>query len=68
MEPVITGPTNVVHRVHVDLDYTWSGNEDPSEIFEVHDILGEGLPAPLLAVVYAYFQSLRESIQCNSQS
>lgn len=31
-----------MHRVHVDLDYTWSGNEDPSEIFEVHDILGEG--------------------------
>lgn len=38
---VIGLPENVKHNVHVDLDYTWTG-EDPNQAFKILKKLGEG--------------------------
>ena len=37
----ISGPTDFVHRMHVDLDFRWSG-DNPAEEFEFIDRLGAG--------------------------
>ena len=34
-------PFNVQHKVHVNFDYEWSG-EDPKENFQLVQVLGEG--------------------------
>eukprot|EP01103_Thecamoeba_quadrilineata_P000293 TRINITY_DN10248_c0_g1_i1.p1 TRINITY_DN10248_c0_g1~~TRINITY_DN10248_c0_g1_i1.p1 ORF type:complete len:478 (+),score=65.25 TRINITY_DN10248_c0_g1_i1:40-1473(+) len=37
----ITGPTNMVHKVHVDMEFNWTG-VDPSTAFEIIKKLGDG--------------------------
>jgi hypothetical protein len=34
-------PYNVVHKVHVDFNWDWSG-EKPEDIFELEELLGQG--------------------------
>lgn len=38
---VVGGPFNVQHKVHVDFEFSWSG-QDPGDIFEFVEKLGEG--------------------------
>lgn len=38
---VVGMPMKVVHKVHIDKDYNWSG-QDPDEVFELKEKLGEG--------------------------
>lgn len=40
-DPGISTPFNVQHKVHVDFDYKWSG-QNPDEVFELSQKLGEG--------------------------
>eukprot|EP01113_Clastostelium_recurvatum_P032515 TRINITY_DN4190_c0_g1_i8.p1 TRINITY_DN4190_c0_g1~~TRINITY_DN4190_c0_g1_i8.p1 ORF type:complete len:587 (-),score=130.72 TRINITY_DN4190_c0_g1_i8:28-1788(-) len=37
----VSAPFNIKHKVHVDPDYKWSG-QNPEEVFELLDKLGEG--------------------------
>eukprot|EP01104_Vermistella_antarctica_P017391 TRINITY_DN615_c0_g3_i1.p1 TRINITY_DN615_c0_g3~~TRINITY_DN615_c0_g3_i1.p1 ORF type:complete len:1066 (+),score=245.92 TRINITY_DN615_c0_g3_i1:384-3581(+) len=38
----ISGPTQMVHRIHVDHEFQWSGIEKAEEAFEVLNRLGDG--------------------------
>jgi Protein kinase domain len=38
----ISGPSNVVHKTHVDFDFQWQGSESPEEVFELGKRLGTG--------------------------
>eukprot|EP01104_Vermistella_antarctica_P014929 TRINITY_DN479_c0_g1_i1.p1 TRINITY_DN479_c0_g1~~TRINITY_DN479_c0_g1_i1.p1 ORF type:complete len:526 (-),score=156.67 TRINITY_DN479_c0_g1_i1:267-1787(-) len=51
-EPNITGPTDVVHKVHVDFDYNWTG-EDPSASFTILKKLGQGAYGAVYKAVHA---------------
>jgi len=35
-------PFNIVHNTHVDFNYSWSGNQNPQDIFEFKEQLGKG--------------------------
>ncbi len=38
----ISAPKNLVHQVHVDNEFNWTGNQDPKYMFEILYILGQG--------------------------
>jgi hypothetical protein len=37
----IGAPFDVQHRIHVDFDYKWTG-EEPSSAFTLNEMIGEG--------------------------
>lgn len=39
---VISGPFNPQHKVHVDMEYNWSGPQNPAEVFSLQRELGRG--------------------------
>lgn len=49
----ISAPFNVQHRVHVDFDYKWTG-QDPEDVFELTVKLGEGYIPPSLILSLLY--------------
>lgn len=45
-------PLNVVHNTHVDLNYAWTGSQDPKEIFVFKEQLGRGAFATVYKAIH----------------
>lgn len=47
----ITSPYNVQHKSHVNFNFKWAG-DDPEELFEMHQLLGQGAWGKVLKAVH----------------
>lgn len=47
----ITSPYNVQHKAHVNFNFKWAG-DDPEELFEMHQLLGQGAWGKVLKAVH----------------
>lgn len=47
----ITSPYNVQHEAHVNFNFKWTG-ADPEELFEMHQLLGQGAWGKVLKAVH----------------